>query len=57
MMDVKIKYIEEEIEIRILSMKDNLDKLFEKFKEDLVQIKSQIKMIESKLFLYYNPFF
>lgn len=39
MIDAKIKYIEEEIEIRILSMKDNLDKLFEKFKDDLAQIK------------------
>ena len=48
MIDAQIKYIEEEIEIRILSMKDNLDKLFEKFKDDLVQIKSQIKIIELK---------
>jgi hypothetical protein len=40
--DTHIKFIEDEIEIRIESIKDNLDKIFEKFKADLVEIKKEI---------------
>ena len=40
--DAHIKYLEEEIEIRILSIKDNLDELFEIFKKDLVAMKKTI---------------
>jgi hypothetical protein len=40
--DAHLNYLEEEIEIRIESIKINLDKLFEKFKEDLIQIKNEI---------------
>ncbi len=40
--DTHIKFIEDEIEIRIESIKDNLDKIFEKFKADLVEIKNEI---------------
>ena len=40
--DAHIKYIEEEIEIRIESIKNNLDELFEKLKKDLIGIKKEI---------------
>jgi acetate kinase len=40
--DIHIKYIQEEIKIRIQSIKENLDELFEKFKDDLVEIKKEI---------------
>ena len=41
-LDVYLKYFEEEIEIRIESIKNNLDELFETFKNDLVKIKEEI---------------
>ena len=53
--DAHIKYIEEEIEIRIESIKNNLDQLFEKFKKDLVGIKKEI--IEYKNDKTFNKFF
>ena len=40
--DANIKFIEEEIEIRIESIKINLDQLFEKLKKDLIGIKKEI---------------
>ena len=40
--DAHIKFIEEELEIRIESIKINLDELFEKFKKDLIRIKKEI---------------
>ena len=53
--DAHIKYIEEEIEIRIESIKINLDELFEKFKTDLVGIKRE--MIEFEICVTNNIFF
>ena len=48
--DAHIKYLEEEIEIRILSIKDNLDELFEIFKKDLVAMKKTIiEYIQKKI--------
>ena len=41
-MDAHLKYLEEEIEIRIESIKINLDELFETFKKDLGEIKNKI---------------
>lgn len=46
--DSQIKYIAEEIEIRIQSVKDNLDELFEKFKVDLVRIKKEIIEVQNE---------
>jgi hypothetical protein len=40
--DVHLKYFVEEIEVRIESIKKNLDELFETFKNDLVKIKEEI---------------
>ena len=40
--DAHIKFIEEEIEIRIESIKINLDQSFEKLKKDLIGIKKEI---------------
>ena len=37
-----IKYLEEEIKIRIESLKINLDELFEQFKTHLAQIKKEM---------------
>ena len=41
-LEAHFKYIEEEIEIRIESIKINLDESFETFKKDLVEIKKEI---------------
>ena len=40
--DAHFKYLEEEIEIRIESIKINLEELFETFKKDLIEIKKDI---------------
>ena len=40
--DANIKFIEEEIEIRIESVKINLEELFEKLKKDLIGIKKEM---------------
>ena len=40
-LDTHFKYFEEEIEIRIESIKNNLDDLFEEFKNELVEIKKE----------------
>ena len=41
-LDAHLKYLEEEIEIRIELIKINLEKLFEAFKKDLIEIKKEI---------------
>ena len=41
-LDAHLKYLQEEIEIRIESIKINLDELFETFKKDLGEIKKEI---------------
>ena len=41
-LDAHFKYLEEEIEIRIESIKNNLEGLFEKFKTDLIRIKKEM---------------
>ena len=41
-LDLHFKYLEEEFEIRVESIKNNLDDLLETFRKDLVQIKKEI---------------
>ena len=41
-LEAHLKYLEEEIEIRIESIKINLDELYETFKKDLGEIKKEI---------------
>ena len=41
-LDAHLKYLEEEIEIRIESIRINLDELFKTFKKDLSEIKKDI---------------
>ena len=41
-LEAHFKYLEEEIEIRIESIKINLDELFETFKKDLGEIKKEM---------------
>ncbi len=43
-----IKYVEEEIEIRIESIKTELDKLHEKFKNDLQLVKNDLMRYRRK---------
>ncbi len=40
--DLQVKYIEQELEIRVESIKIELEKLFEKLKNDLKSIKMDI---------------
>ena len=39
---LKVKYLEEEIEIRVESVKIELDKLHEKLKENLLNVKNDL---------------